>query len=269
MSINRLLPTPTINGNNNAVGASPTSGDGLTTAIRKLLPTPRAAEQDRKVRYEQGGIPLGMAIRQGTSESISLQPALLASPSLAPGSDAARQMTDGSGMRLSECLKISGPVGRVLKTLLDSSQWASTVCYLKWKTRTTHGKRLLFQLAPSTPRTGGIESGLLPTMTVADATGSRSSKGKDRPDEGGLLKALLPTPTSRDYRSDSSQVSDEELYGKKGRPRPRVMGGTLNPDFVSWMMGLPEGWLDIPTGQVETGKCRHRSPKPQSAGCRS
>ncbi len=39
-----LLPTPTITGNNNQAGISEKAGDGLTTRLKKLLPTPRASE---------------------------------------------------------------------------------------------------------------------------------------------------------------------------------------------------------------------------------
>lgn len=38
-----FLPTPTINGNYNRKGASETSGDGLDTAIRRLLATPHTS----------------------------------------------------------------------------------------------------------------------------------------------------------------------------------------------------------------------------------
>lgn len=38
-----LWPTPTVNGNNNRAGCSPTSGDGLATAVKKW-PTPAARE---------------------------------------------------------------------------------------------------------------------------------------------------------------------------------------------------------------------------------
>jgi len=37
-----LLPTPSVCGNHNRKGASKTSGDGLVTALQKLLPTPTA-----------------------------------------------------------------------------------------------------------------------------------------------------------------------------------------------------------------------------------
>jgi hypothetical protein len=39
-----LWPTPTINGNYNRVGASPTSGDGLATVARRFWPSPCATD---------------------------------------------------------------------------------------------------------------------------------------------------------------------------------------------------------------------------------
>lgn len=39
-----LLPTPTITGNNNRAGSSKKAGDGLTTRLKELIPTPRASE---------------------------------------------------------------------------------------------------------------------------------------------------------------------------------------------------------------------------------
>lgn len=66
------------------------------------------------------------------------------------------------------------------------------------------------------------------------------------------------TPTSRDWRSDLSQQTDAELYGTKGRPLSRQVQVTyargqrssinspkLNPRFVEWLMGLPQGWTDF------------------------
>nr|WP_230678866.1 hypothetical protein [Hymenobacter properus] len=44
--LRRMLPTPTVNGNNNRRGSSKKAGDGLTTAARNMLPTPCA--QDAK-----------------------------------------------------------------------------------------------------------------------------------------------------------------------------------------------------------------------------
>ena len=44
--VHRLWPTPSVNGNHNYAGASPTSGDGLDTAVKKSLgmwPTPKGS----------------------------------------------------------------------------------------------------------------------------------------------------------------------------------------------------------------------------------
>lgn len=73
-------------------------------------------------------------------------------------------------------------------------------------------------------RAGGAnlehEAKLLPTPTVADATGSRASKGTDRPDEGGLLAhaKLLPTPkaTDGDKGVRSQQGAENEMARGKG-----------------------------------------------------
>ena len=56
-----------------------------------------------------------------------------------------------------------------------------------------------------------------PTPISSDATGSRSSKGANRPDEGGLLHAAKTTGAV----------------------------GVLNADWVEWLMGIPQGWTDI------------------------
>ena len=55
-----------------------------------------------------------------------------------------------------------------MKTLLASSIWNSTRCFLTWKVQATPAKRLIFRLAESMPTTFAIESGLLPTPTAED-----------------------------------------------------------------------------------------------------
>ena len=51
-----MWPTPTVNGNHNRKGASPTSGDGLATAVT-MFPTPVAADSDRTSDTYSGGNP--------------------------------------------------------------------------------------------------------------------------------------------------------------------------------------------------------------------
>lgn len=55
-------PTPTVDGNYNRAGLSPTSGDGLATAVKNLWPTP-VADGDRTTNYAQGGHSLGAMAR--------------------------------------------------------------------------------------------------------------------------------------------------------------------------------------------------------------
>lgn len=82
--------------------------------------------------------------------------------------------------------------------------------------------------------------------------------------------SVWPTPMTRDHRSGHSQKSDEDLWGKKGKPLERVATThssaldpaipagptssperrTLNPLFVEWLMGWPIGWTG--SGPVET-----------------
>jgi DNA (cytosine-5)-methyltransferase 1 len=42
--VRERVPTPTVTGNHNRKGASPTSGDGLATYIRERVPTPTAQD---------------------------------------------------------------------------------------------------------------------------------------------------------------------------------------------------------------------------------
>lgn len=50
-------PTPTVHGNTNAKGASPSSGDGLRTAAVKHWPTPQRADGERASEVQQRGNP--------------------------------------------------------------------------------------------------------------------------------------------------------------------------------------------------------------------
>lgn len=67
---------------------------------------------------------------------------------------------------------------------------------------------------------------------------------------------MFPTPTARDWRSDKGQQTDEERYGKKGKPLRRVIGGQLNPTWVEWLMGFPPEWTALkPSAMQSFRKC--------------
>lgn len=133
----------------------------------------------------------------------------LASRSVAPGSAEARMMTVTSGRRCSELSRKSGPLGLLEKMLLESSAWHSTRCFLTWKAKATKQGRLLFRLAPSTPRTGGTDAPLWLTPKATDYKGSgpAGSKSAEHDRAKGNLKGVVmyATPQARDYRTGQAK----------------------------------------------------------------
>ncbi len=109
-----------------------------------------------------------------------------------PGSVEARMMTVISGQKCLELSMSSGPLGLLEKTLLESSTWRSTRCYLTWKTRDTKQGRLLFRLAVSMPRTGGTDAPSWPTPTASDW----KCRGPNSHQQG-LPEAVRMWPTPR------------------------------------------------------------------------
>ena len=142
-----------------------------------------------------------------------------------PGSAEAVRMTVTSGQKCCALLKNSGPLGSLAKMLLESSIWRSTRRYLIWKPKATPQGRLLFRLAPSTPRTDGIDALLLPTPTASDTKGQN--------DYQKTLKRL-----SQGQRAHLGQLPNflMVLIGCKGR---------VNPVFYEEIMGFPIGWTEL------------------------
>ena len=102
-------------------------------------------------------------------ELIALSGDTPASHSVSPGSDGARKMTVTSGRKCIGSWLPSGPLGACLKMLLATSTWGSTKCFLTWKAKDTPHGRLLFQLAPSMPRTDETGYGLWLTPTCSES----------------------------------------------------------------------------------------------------
>ena len=194
--------------------------------------------------------------RQDFEQSQYYQEDFLASHSVQPGSDEARTMTVTSGRKCSELYRKSGPLGSLVRMLLESSAWRSTRCYLTWKASATPARRLLFRLVPSTPRTEGTELPLLPTPTARDSKGANSiehlSTGNHVAQLANYVK-LIPTATtgagmcggSANYQrlkemEDAGVISQEER-----RSMAAGNGGQLNPTWVEAMMGFPVGWTEL------------------------
>ena len=209
----------------------------------------------------------------------------LASHSVSPGSSLAQKMTEHSGLKCCESYAKWLPDGSLAKMFLGSSQWNSTKCYLTWKGKATPAGRLYFQLVPSTPTTEGIESGLLHTATATAnqmspsmqkdpgswwptpnaGLGDRGSsvnmaikamKGEKRPsgariqkDLGAMVK-LYPTPTAHiskegaypsEYHRNTPSLTSVATQKDDKPPQ----SGSLNPEWVEWLMGFPIGHTDL------------------------
>lgn len=102
-----------------------------------LCSTPRSEKTSSEnpatwqARNDAGDVatpPLAMSASLHSSSPL----ASLASQPVPPASDSAREMTAGSGRRLSAWLKGSDPVGASLRTLLDSPRWHSPLRSLAW-----------------------------------------------------------------------------------------------------------------------------------------
>lgn len=246
----------------------PKRGKKLQTVARESIPTS------------------GNSTEPNSGESICLQQGFPASLQVVPGSEEARRMTAGSGRRLFEFYVKRLPLAPCLKTLLESCLlspvWNSSICFLRWKVTATPFNRLLFRLVPSMPDTDETECGLWPTVH------GMSPDGKTNGPSGNELgravnQRLWPTPKGAEAGPDFAKLDrsatgislqtavmlptpDANCFnGGAENQRKSQLNGSLNPAFVSWLMGYPLDWLDLPDGPTKTRKSRAR-PKASKTG---
>lgn len=244
-----------------------------------LLPTPRTQE---RVGYQWNGshtkkTPTLAAVVQDSTSSpgdsrVSLFPK--------PGKDAVRKMIVTSGRRCFESyenfIRAGSSVKMLAASLLGTAAWYSNKCSLIWKVKVTPSKRLLFLLAPSTPHTGESESGLLLTPTVVNNDGGpdrlekrtayRASIGRKYV-PGGLAEQIkmLPTPNAdsnrRGARSEEGmhRGHQENLQDTLKHRTGTSRGLKLQPAFVEWMMGYPDGWTELSDSKLSEMRSSRKS----------
>lgn len=248
-----LLPTP---GAQDWKKRGPASRQKGVGEVVSLLPTPNASDHHSGKRKKPRDT-LNSAIEIGATKhktGLLSQAVSPASPSAMPDEEKERQMTATSGLTCLRLYEIQNPNGSSLKTcvasLLGAKAWYSNKSALTWKGKATKSNRLLFQLSPSTRRTEGIGSGLLPTTTSVD----HKSRGPNSKQNGiDKMVKLLPTPDHNDGKRGAAKVYDPKAKSQSGRTINTLIGsGTgrklrLSVAFTTWMMGFPENWAELPS----------------------
>ena len=77
-----------------------------------------------------------------------------------------------------------------------------------------------------------------------NSTVRRRGSGQKRGIELPTQVKMYPTPAARDYKGMSGKGRQE----RKGNPKdtlPNAVGGSLNPQWVEWLMGYPVGYTDL------------------------
>jgi hypothetical protein len=74
-----------------------------------------------------------------------------------------------------------------------------------------------------------------------------------------LNERLWPTPTTRDYKGgrkpDTLQASGRGATNSLNDALTcRGQHGSLNPTWVEWLMGFPEGWTDLKPSEMPSSR---------------
>lgn len=187
------------------------------------------------------------------------------------GSERAKQMTVGSGMRLYESLERLNLDTPFLKILLESSHWRMAThlkgYVLKWKVKATRSRRLLYQLAVSGRGIEEIGFGLFATPQAqppksyipkeAEELGYvwketsyyRKDGTKVQTDLGNQIMRMLPTPTTQEAESDCTLTQSNRRMTKDGKD-----SHSLNLARTVKMLPTPREVASRGNCQVDRGK---------------
>ena len=115
-----------------------------------------------------------------------------------------------------------------------------------WPTPTASDCNKRGNISPET-RNGLPAAVLWPTPTaeqcgISARTGGRPvEKSTKLGTQVAIAEGLIPTPLSTDWKNRGSK----ESRGNREFNLQTYVSGTLNPDWVEWLMAFPHGWTDI------------------------
>jgi hypothetical protein len=141
----------------------------------------------------------------------------------------------------------------------DSSSWrTSQRCFIEgltefletWPRSGLMRSGTAFRLPPLVRLTEETEYGLLPTPSATPyGSNQGGAMGRTGPVRASLQtmarKGMWPTPTREDAQCAGSRKHSPTVYSiavTSMGERP----GSLNPEFVEWLMGFPIGWTACP-----------------------
>ena len=271
-----LLPTPQAMDSTERTLTQKREGGASLVETMNLLPTPQANDTGRTPeqyrRHQQALSALPVIIQTVTSSQEDSH----VNHSLMQAKEGGKMITAFFGQRCLSVFGSSNPHGLLRKMFTESlvlkMDWSSSRSALTWKKKVTKYGRSLFQLVPSTLHTEEIEYGLLATPNTMDNMDPKSEKAlwkeatqdrRNRMKPGNLRDQLsnqetwdkfgkrnydqmLPTTQARDWKGRSQRGDWKETdavpnmidhLGKETGNKLR-----LQPAFVEWMMGYPDGW---------------------------
>jgi len=165
-----------------------------------------------------------------------------------------------------------------VKCVRESGEVYYTRSWRTFARQDTPSRHSLFQLAPSTPSTDGTDFGLWATPRSGNIDSTRTENGNPAKDGLSLSQQvrMWRTPTAEDSadrefarnsRNEPKLSAQVKMWPTPGAgdistvvgPRPsrtgrkteylsrtvNTAGGSLNPTWVEWLMGYPEGWTAL------------------------
>ena len=167
----------------------------------------------------------------------------LVNPSVLQEKERERKITAISGARCYERYGKFSPLGLLVKTLMESSQWYSPARRLKWDARMICSKRITYIEQSN-------NSLLMPSVKTLNVQDIQSNRllfrlvPSEHPTEEtgyGLLQGLIPTPIASDAQGGAVKLA----RGKRLR-NGQVFSATLKDLAASKMLPTPQTqWLKV------------------------
>lgn len=159
-----------------------------------------------------------------------------------------KQILATSGRKCSDVLRSASPLGYVVKTLLESSQWLSKVRYLVWKVKPLCSERITLYTTNTPNALPSSESSVI--LKTLDMKSSRllfqlapSELPTDETESLSSHKNLLPTPNTMDYNTTWSEEAKERCLQRRAMEGKKAYPGKFN----ALKQMAVEGLLPTPT----------------------